>query len=383
MSEPVVTVIVLMYNDLPHLHRAIQSVLSQTYRNLKIKLLDNGSTDGTWNEIQKYRSDPRVTLFRNAKNQRSEFAANEALKTDTEYLSFLFADDIYVPERIETDLKAFRADPSLDAVFSNVQAVNERDEVIQGPRRTTFEGDISLMSQLDHLMHCFFHGPSVHPCAMLIKSKTYIQLGGFKPYFHRMGDLIFFARLLSNAKVAFLKQKLQHITVWSCRRNESARNDGDPPALLFERTMLLEEYLSPHMMEKYIKIFERHDGSKIVLKNPAEHYWYIGHQALNSQAFDLRLFGFRCLYKAAEVADFEFRNNVLKMTGKTMPEYFDAISATPTAHMSPGMSAPPDIGSIFARLQALEQPSLKTMIKRFIKAIPFTVPVYRFITCKR
>ena len=54
MGAPQVTVIVLLYNDMPHGHRAIRSVLSQSYRDLKIKILDNGSTDSTWSEIQEY-----------------------------------------------------------------------------------------------------------------------------------------------------------------------------------------------------------------------------------------------------------------------------------------------------------------------------------------
>ena len=134
MSDPLVTVIVLVYNDLPHAHRAIRSVLLQSFKDLKIKILDNGSTDNTWSEIQQYASDPRVTLIRNVYNQRSEFAAYEALKTDTEYLTFLWGDDAYLPQRIEMGLQAFRGQPDLDAVFSNVEAVDDHGTITQGPR---------------------------------------------------------------------------------------------------------------------------------------------------------------------------------------------------------------------------------------------------------
>ena len=55
--------------------------------------------------------------------------------------------------------------PDLDAVFSNVQAVDDLGMITQGLRHAVFEGDISLMSRHEHLRHFFFHGPSVHPCA--------------------------------------------------------------------------------------------------------------------------------------------------------------------------------------------------------------------------
>ena len=192
--------------------------------------------------------------------------------------------------------------------------------------RTVYEGDISLMSRHEHLRHFFFHGPSVHPCAILIKTKKYIELGGFKPYFHRMGDLIFFARVLAHGNAKFLKDKMQRITVWSNGRNESARNDGDPAPLIFERTMFLEEFLSPRMMEQYIDIFGGKHEKGAALKEESERLWYIGHQALTGTAPDYKPFAFRCLYKAAEIANEEFYQRVATVTGQSIPQYLESLA---------------------------------------------------------
>jgi glycosyltransferase involved in cell wall biosynthesis/organic radical activating enzyme len=375
MSDPLVTVIILLYNDLPHSHRAIQSVLLQSFKDLKIKILDNGSTDNTWSEIQKYASDPRVTLIRNAENQRSEFGAYEALKTDTEFLSVLFADDAYLPERIEIGLKAFRDQPDLDAVFSNVNGVDEHGQSVHGKPWTVFDGDISLMSQFDHLRHFLFHGNCLHPCSMLVKTKTYIEQGGFKPYFHHIGDMIFFTRLLTYGKAKFLKDKLQQITVWSNGRNESFKNSGGSILLTYERVMFLEEYLSPAMMEQYIDIFEGKNQKGIVLKNPAERFWYIGHKVLSGDhSFEARLFAFRCFYKAAEIADPEFYRNVAMFTGRTVPQYMAALGADAIRF------SPSDVNQ--KGMPKFEGRTFKGMVKRAIKAIPFTVPVYRYLKRK-
>jgi glycosyltransferase involved in cell wall biosynthesis/organic radical activating enzyme len=365
MSDPLVTVIILLYNDLPHSHRAIQSVLLQSFKDLKIKIMDNGSTDNTWSEIQKYASDPRVSLIRNVQNRRSEFAAYEALKTDTEYLSFLFADDVYLPERIEIGLKTFRDRPDLDAVFSNVKGIDEHDQPVHGKPWSVFDGDISLMSQFDHLRHFVFYGNCLHPCAMLVKTKTYIEQGGFKPYFHHIGDMIFFTRLLTYGKAKFLKDKLQQVTVWSNGRNESFKNAGGSLLLAHERVMFLEEYLSPAMMEQYINIFEGENQQDIVLKSQAERLWYIGHKVLSGDnSIEARLFACRCFYKAAEIGDAEFYQKVAMVTGRTVPQYLAALG-----------SDTKNVGGV----SVSHRRNFKGMAKRAIKAIPLAVPVYRYL----
>ena len=326
--------------------------------------------------FKKYASDPRVTLIQNVYNQRSEFAAYEALKTDTEYLSFLFADDVYKPERIEIGLKAFRDQPDLDAVFSNVNGINEHGKSIHGKPWAVFDGDISLMSRHDHLRHFLFRGNCLHPCAMLVKTKTYIEQGGFKPYFHHIGDMIFFTRLLAHGKVKFLKDKLQQITVWLNGRNESAKIVKNPPnSLAYERVMFFEEFVSPAMMEQYTDIFEGKNKKGIVLKSQAERLWYIGHKILSfNNSFDARLFSFRCLYKAAEIADAVFYQNVAMFTGQTVPQHLAALGSDAVGILSS------DIGQI--HVPNLERRSFKGMAKRTIKAIPFSVPVYRYLKRK-
>ena len=378
MSDPLVTVIVLLYNDMPHGHRAIQSVLSQSFRDLKIKIMDNGSTDNTWSEIQDYAKDPRVTLIKNGKNQRSEFTAYEALQTNTEYLSFLFGDDYYLPRRIEEGLQAFRGRPDLDAAFSNVEAVDEHDTIIQGVRHAVYEGDISSMSRHEHLRYLFFRGNSLHPCSMLIKTKKYCDLGGFKPYFHHFGDMIFFARLLAQGNILFLKDKMQRITVWSNGRNESARNIGDPLPVVYERTAFLDEYLSPKMMDQIVDIFTGKSERPIVLGEEWERLWYLGHQALNTAMPDYNFFAFRCLYKAAEIANEEFHQRVAKVTGKSMPQYLESLAES----VSLGNNRPQlhsDFEQMKLRLNALEQRRFKNVLKRIIKKIPFSAPTYRFL----
>jgi glycosyltransferase involved in cell wall biosynthesis len=322
-----VTVIVLLYNDMPHGLQAIESVLSQTYSNIKIKIMDNGSTDHTWSEIQKYKSDPRVQLIRNNKNQRSEFAAIEALKTDTEYLSFLFSDDLYSKNRIELGLSKFKENPDLSAVFFNNIFINEKGTVLEKTPVTLFKGDIASFSKSMHLQNFFLRGNSLHPCGMLIKTKKYCELGGFRPYFHRIGDMIFFTKLLSHENVGFFEEKMQKITVWKNGRNESSMNSQVFSKISYESIKFLEEYFFMALSEpnKIIEIFSGKNEPAFVFSEKCEAVWYLGHQALYVNSPVYRFFGMNCLYYAAENGTDILNQKILSLSGMTIPQYLDWI----------------------------------------------------------
>lgn len=362
VDKPDTTVIVLLYNDMPHGLNAIESVLAQTHQNIKIKILDNGSTDDTWSQIQQYTQDPRVQLFRNNINQKSEFAVSEALKTDTEYLTFLFADDIFFPERIALGLSFFQEDPSLDAVFFNNLFVDESGKPLKKVPTTLFSGDISMFSQEKHLQYFFFLGNSLHPCGMLIKTQKYMQLGGFESYYHRIGDMIFFTRLLFQSKVKFAKENMQKITVWQTGRNESTQNLNSYSKLSYELFQFLKQYtlMAISKPERLIKIFGTNKEVNDRFQEDADALWYIGHQAVTNKAPVYRLFAFDCFYQAAQCASKDFHQKINLTTGKTIPQYLDWLG-----------SVYPPFETIYGKRAAL-----KYLVA---SSIPFSKPIYRII----
>lgn len=329
--EPRVSVIVLLYNDLPHGLCAVRSVLSQTFRDIEVVVMDNGSTDGTWDELQQFTRDKRVRLIRNPRNQRSEFAALEALRVRSEYFSILFADDAYTPERLEKAVRHLD-ESGEDYVFFNNILVDEGGALIERAPVTLFGGDISRMDRFEHIRHFLARGNSLHPCAMVVRAQTYRDLGGFAPYLHRIGDYVFFFRLLVHARGSFLPDAMQRITVWTGGRNESARNVDNlgraPDALIYERSMLLDEITSPGFLAIAQRIFGN-DGSRDHESwTEPEQLWFVGHALLRSYDFDFRLFAFRLLYRAASLDHDRLSRKVLAATGQSLAEYIFTLSAT-------------------------------------------------------
>jgi glycosyltransferase involved in cell wall biosynthesis len=101
MNLPLVSVIMPVYNGERYLKEAINSVLSQSYKNIELVLINDGSTDLSKNIILSY-SDSRIRLFENEYNSGIVYSRNRGLEEARgKYIANLDSDDIALPERIE------------------------------------------------------------------------------------------------------------------------------------------------------------------------------------------------------------------------------------------------------------------------------------------
>ena len=89
------------YNTAQYIGESIKSVISQTYQNWELIIVDDCSTDNT-EEIVKDFKDQRIRFFKNEKNSGAAISRNKALKeAKGRYVAFLDSDDLWVPEKLE------------------------------------------------------------------------------------------------------------------------------------------------------------------------------------------------------------------------------------------------------------------------------------------
>lgn len=119
MSGPLVSVIVNVYNGERYLAEAIESVFAQTHRPLELIVVDDGSEDGT--AVVAKRFEPQLRYVHQP-NGGIGSARNHGVRLARgEYLAFLDADDRFVPDKLERQLRAFEADPELEMAFGHVR----------------------------------------------------------------------------------------------------------------------------------------------------------------------------------------------------------------------------------------------------------------------
>lgn len=116
-KSPLVSIVICAYNPGRYLRPSLLSIIGQTYRNLDILVIDDGSTDGCFGSVQDLLADTRVRLFHQA-NAGKPVALNRALdQVQGEFYAIHDADDISYPSRIEKQVQALLDRPQLAAVF--------------------------------------------------------------------------------------------------------------------------------------------------------------------------------------------------------------------------------------------------------------------------
>ena len=117
-----VSVIMPVYNGRKTIHKAIKSLQAQTFSDLDIFVVDDGSTDGTFEVLQSMaEADPRIRLFRTLENLGAYHARALALnEVRSEWVTLLDADDWYEADRIEVLLNAAK-ELKADLILDNLQ----------------------------------------------------------------------------------------------------------------------------------------------------------------------------------------------------------------------------------------------------------------------
>lgn len=120
MASPKVSVIVPCYNATRFLDETIHSLRSQTYQNIEILAVNDGSTDETQAYLERHAaSDSRVRHF-TQNNSGPSAARNLGMRNATgDYVCFLDADDVYLPEKIERQAAFLTEHPGVDLVYSD------------------------------------------------------------------------------------------------------------------------------------------------------------------------------------------------------------------------------------------------------------------------
>jgi glycosyltransferase involved in cell wall biosynthesis len=172
-SSPLVSVIVPAYNAEKFIERTLNSVLSQTYQNLEVLVVDDGSQDRTA-EIVKLMAqhDPRIILLQQP-NSGVAAARNLAIqKSKGEFIAPIDADDIWYPQNLEKQVQCLlKAEATVGLVYAWSVDIDEEDSPTGEFRASTIEGEVYVTL----VCHNFLGNSS----ACLIRRDCFDKVGGY------------------------------------------------------------------------------------------------------------------------------------------------------------------------------------------------------------
>jgi teichuronic acid biosynthesis glycosyltransferase TuaG len=138
-----VSIITPSYNSEEYISQTIESVLSQTYKNFELIIIDDGSLDNSLEIINKYVvKDERVKLIISKENGGAGIARNEGIKfSKGKFIAFLDSDDLWLPEKLEKQI-SFMIRNNYNFSFTSYEKINEAgmkmNKIAKAPKEVTY-----------------------------------------------------------------------------------------------------------------------------------------------------------------------------------------------------------------------------------------------------
>ena len=177
VKKPLVSIVIPVYNGENFLAEAIDSALAQTYDNIEIIVVNDGSTDNGATERIALSYGDRIRYFRKENGGCSSALNFGISKMRGEYFSWLSHDDSYKSNKIEASIKAYEdnmLDPQKTVIYCKSAVINEYSKEIRRDL-TRAKGKITAMDMLKN----FFCRGNINGCALLIPKNILDATGDF------------------------------------------------------------------------------------------------------------------------------------------------------------------------------------------------------------
>lgn len=248
MQRPTVSVIIPVYNGLKHIETTLDTVLQQTHPADEIIVIDDGSTDGSVELLERLGAELPITVIHQP-NAGQSAARNTAAKLATsELLAFVDHDDQWYPKHLEKLTRCFIDKPDVGWAYSDFDEFDERGLIVTRRFINAHGLDHPKMKLTDFLQH----DAMIVPSASIIRASAYEGVGGFDPRLsgYEYDDL--FIRLFrAGWKAKFLNESLTRFRVHP--GSSSGRESFQRSRLLFLDKLIEEFPNNPRLNRHYIR----------------------------------------------------------------------------------------------------------------------------------
>lgn len=203
IEQPLVSVIIPAYNCEKFLDRALYSVLAQSWKNIEIIVVDDGSTDSTAERAARF-GDKITYVYQ--ENAGASSARNNGIQIATgEYIAFLDADDSWVPSKLEVQVEVFLRNPGMALVSTGSLYLNEELESEHNSLSSpSFDPAAVRLEDFQNL----FENPYLATSTVMVATSVARDVGGFDTALVTAEDLDFYFNCCWQRTFARIDQKL-------------------------------------------------------------------------------------------------------------------------------------------------------------------------------
>lgn len=282
MQNPRFTFCIPNLNKIKYLPACIESVLAQDCEDWCCVFVDGYSTDGSWEYMQQFASDPRFLLLQGLK-QGMYADWNECLHhVNTEYFYFLTSDDTCFSELVSTTVNALDAYPTVDVCHFQFCLINEAGETIQSFEEMTRQ-QCDLYSEVNHyphlrsglcefMMHFVYRAIYTTITSLVFRRNVIDYVKGFKTTCGVIADYDWTMRLGLFTDVLYIPKLLATWRIYAEQATRSSKRLENQAQLLaiaqdnlndFASTKLLQKLKRPIHSNQVLADFRDHHASAV------------------------------------------------------------------------------------------------------------------------
>ena len=229
MEEPLVSVIMPVYQAEKYIGQSIESILNQSYVNLELIIVDDCGTDRSMDIITQY-MDSRIRIFHNEKNRGIAYSRNRAImESRGKYIAIMDDDDVSMPDRLKHQVMFMENNPSIDVVGGQSSIIDEENNVLSLPQQ------MQENCKMNKVMFLFYN--SFHNSEVLVRKKF---LDTYGIYYHDdmlgMEDYLFWIDCSIHGLITNINEEVLQYRVSG--QNETSRirhEQNDERRLLYNK----------------------------------------------------------------------------------------------------------------------------------------------------
>jgi glycosyltransferase involved in cell wall biosynthesis len=265
--KPLVSIAAITYNHERFIRPAIESALNQTYDNLQVVVVDDGSTDRT-PEILAAIKDPRLTVIRQA-NRGPSAAINRSLAhCNGQYAAIFSGDDLCSPVRVQRQLEEYLKGPTR-VLFSDITFIDDWGNPLSGDHFAANFFPPFSATQAEILERFFFAGNFLNAITCFTETALLRTGRAFDPVLYQLQDFMMWVHLVKRYSFQYIPEKLCSYRVRSNGENLSAPTQATIRRLTLEQYLVMQQFFNDMPDELFIQTFGRH-LQKPPLQSPIE-----------------------------------------------------------------------------------------------------------------
>ncbi len=251
-SQPLVSVLMTVYNREKYIAEAIESVLNSTYENFELIIVDDLSTDLSIPIAKKYESqDKRIKIYINEKNLGDYPNRNRAASyAKGKYIKYLDSDDILYPHGLKVMIDAMEKNPTAAIGLS----FKSYKEIVQLP--------ICWETQLIFLNHFFKRGILyIGPSGCIYLKSIFEKNNGFNPEYKVAADYEFNLRIASQYPIVLFQRDLFW---WRQHDGQEFNVSNQNNEYVIQNYLITEKLVSTSKVDKYTKSIILENNKKLM-----------------------------------------------------------------------------------------------------------------------